>query len=166
MDGVGYIPLSRGLLALVDPDWVPILEQWNWCAVRDTRSGRFYAKRLPSRSSGLPRVHIHMARVVLGMDLHGMSLVPDHINKNGLDNRSLNLRLATNAENLRNRGLQKNSSTGFTGVYFDKRFNRYYARIKFNGEYRHLGCFRTAQDAHARYCEEAIKLHGEFYCAA
>lgn len=164
-DGIGYIPLTKGLLAIVDPEWVPLLEQYNWCAVLDARSGGYYAKRTPSRSSGLPRQHINMARVILGMDLYSTDLVPDHINKNKLDNRSVNLRVATKAENLRNRGIQRNSTTGLTGAYLDKRWNRYTARIKFNRKYIHLGCFATAQEAHERYCEAARKLHGEFYCA-
>jgi hypothetical protein len=165
-DGIGHIPLTQGLLALVDPSWVPLLERWNWCAVLDARSGEHYAKRVSSRSEGLPRKHIHMARVVLGMGLYGTDFVPDHINRNKLDNRRENLRESTNAENLRNRGVQRNSTTGFTGVYLDKRWNRYTAKIKFNRKYVHLGCFATAEEAHARYCEEARKLFGEFYCAA
>jgi len=165
-DGIGYIPLTKGLLALVDPPWVPILEQWNWCAVLDVRSGEHYAKRLPSRSADLRRQHINMARVILGMDLYGSEILPDHINRIKLDNRSDNLRVATRAENQHNRGVQKNSSTGFKGVHFDKRFKRYYARIKVNGEYIHLGCYRTIQEAYARYCAAALELHGEFACAA
>lgn len=100
-----------------------------------------------------------------GMGLYGTDFVPDHINRNKLDNRRENLRESTNAENLRNRGVQRNSTTGFTGVYLDKRWNRYTAKIKFNRKYVHLGCFATAEEAHARYCEEARKLFGEFYCA-
>lgn len=163
-DGIGYIPLTKGLLAIVDPWWVPILEQWNWFAKLDVRSGEHYAGRHTSRTLG-PRRYIHLARVVLGMSLDDTD-VPDHINKNKLDNRESNLRTSTIAENLRNRGLQKNSSTGFKGVYFDKRNGWYYARIKFNGKYTHLGCRRTALEAYELYCAKARELYGEFFCAA
>jgi hypothetical protein len=165
IDDIGYIPLSKGLVAIVNPHWVPFLEQWNWCAKLDARSGTHYAGRMRSRKLG-PTRYIHMARVILGMSLDDKEHVPDHINKNKLDCRVENLRVATLAENQRNQGIQKNNSTGFTGVYFDKRFNRYYARIKFNGKYTHLGCYKNAEEAHARYCEEARKLFGKFYCAA
>lgn len=162
--GIGYIPLTRGLVAMVDPDMVPVLEQWNWFAKLDPRSGEHYAGRFPSRTLG-PRKYIHMARVVMGMDLRTEDVLPDHKNRNKLDNRRENLRPASHAENLRNRGVQKNSSTGFKGAYFDKRNNWYYARIKVYGKYTHLGCRRSAQEAHLLYCEAARKLHGEFYCA-
>lgn len=106
-----------------------------------------------------------MARVVLEMDMDTEEVLPDHINKNKLDNRRSNLREATPSENLCNRRLQRNSFTGFKGVYFDKRNDWYYARIKMNGKFVHLGCRRTAQEAHELYCESARKLHGEFFCA-
>lgn len=160
---VGYIPLTKGLTAIVDPDMVSFLEQWNWFAKLDPRSGDHYAGRFPSRTLG-PRRYIHMARVILGMSLDG-ERVPDHINKNKLDNRKENLRPATNAENLRNRRLQSNSSTGLKGVYLDKRNGWYYARIKFNRKYAHLGCRRTAEEAYALYCAKAKELYGEFFCA-
>jgi hypothetical protein len=107
-----------------------------------------------------------MARVVLGMSLDDKENVPDHINRNKLDNRQGNLRIITSAQNLLNRGVQKNNSTGFKGVYFDKRFNLYYARIKVSGKSVHLGCRRTAQEAHELWCEEARKIRGDFFYAA
>lgn len=165
IDGIGYIPLSKGLLAIVDPEWIPILEQWNWCAKLDARSGEHYAGRLSSRKLG-PTRYIHMARVILEMSIDDKEHVPDHINRNKLDNRTENLRVVTCTENLQNRGVQKNSSTGLKGVYFDKRFNCYYARIKVNGKFMHLGCRRTAQEAHELWCEAARKLRGEFFYAA
>ena len=45
----------------------------------------------------------------------------DHINGNGLDNRKFNLRLCTRTQNNQNRRTNKNSSTGFKGVQYDKR---------------------------------------------
>jgi hypothetical protein len=165
IDGVGYIPLTTGLLAIVDPSWVPVLEQWNWFAALDAKSGQHYAKRWSSRSLG-PRKHIHMACVVSGVENDSLGVMPDHINRNKLDNRFSNLRRATPVENLRNKGVQKDNASGLKGVHYSKRFDRYDACIKVDGKSKYLGRRRTAQEAHELWCEAARKLHGEFYCAA
>ena len=44
---------------------------------------------------------------------------------------------------------KKNNSTGVNGVYFDKRLNKYIARIKVKRVQHHLGCFKTLEEARA-----------------
>lgn len=64
----------------------------------------------------------------------------DHINGNKKDNRWINLREVTNAENSRNQKKQHNNS-GITGVY--KNGNRWSARLTFNGKEINLGNYKT-----------------------
>lgn len=90
-------------------------------------------------------------------------LLIDHVNGNRSDNRIVNLRLATNSQNLCNRGLQKNSTTGFRGVSFEKRKRLFEAHIKINGKKKFLGYFRTAEEASVVYERAAQRLHGAFY---
>ena len=86
----------------------------------------------------------------------------DHINENKDDNRLSNLRLATNRQNARNRGKQKNNKSGFKGVCWMKQSKRWVAQICVDGTQTYLGLFDTPEEAHAVYCIAAEKHHGEF----
>ena len=71
----------------------------------------------------------------------------DHINNNFDDYRKINLRICSNAENNRNRGLQKNNTSGYPGVNWVKREQKWRARIKVDGKEQHLGLFSDINDA-------------------
>jgi len=86
----------------------------------------------------------------------------DHINLNGLDNRWENLRLATNAENMRNSGRRSTNTTGRKGVHFCHMTGRYRAQIWVNYKRIELGRFDTVEEAGAAYEAAAHKHHGEF----
>lgn len=86
----------------------------------------------------------------------------DHINGNRSDNRIVNLRLATNAENLRNRSKPKNNVSGFKGVSWIERYQKWQATIKFDGKNKFLGRFDTREDAADAYNQAALKHHGDF----
>lgn len=74
----------------------------------------------------------------------------DHINRNVFDNRRTNLRLCDNSTNGHNRGLFKNNTSGFKGVYFDKYHKKWRAEIK---KYKKifLGYFKTKEEAVLAY---------------
>lgn len=71
----------------------------------------------------------------------------DHINGNRSDDRPGNLREATPTENMRNRKKQKNNSSGVCGVSFHVGRQKYEARIRADGVRKHLGMFRTLNEA-------------------
>jgi hypothetical protein len=88
----------------------------------------------------------------------------DHVNGDKRDNRWANLREATVGQNLRNQ-TSTTSKSGFRGVTFDrasKRVKRWIAKIKHEGRVRQIGYFHTAEEAHAAYRAESLRLHGEF----
>lgn len=86
----------------------------------------------------------------------------DHINGNTSDNRIVNLREATNSQNMMNRKLNANSQSGAKGVSFHQGSQRWRARLQLNGKRIHLGDFKNKEAAEIAY-EAAAKRHfGEF----
>lgn len=75
------------------------------------------------------------------------SEIVDHINMNKLDNRKCNLRIADKKINSINRGLQSNNKTGYKGVYHDRRYGTWNARVTVNRKTIHLGTFQTKEEA-------------------
>src|SRR3990167_818248 len=53
----------------------------------------------------------------------------DHIDRNSLNNCRNNLRFVSHAENMANRKLQKNNSSGYAGVTFLPKHNKWVARL-------------------------------------
>lgn len=144
------IPLTRGLVALVDDeDAERVLAAGSWYA----RSGgsTFYAERnAPTRAGRRGRLGLH--KFLTGFDL------TDHINGNGLDNRRANLRQATHAENSRNRRRARNNTSGFKGVSFHKGKSKWHASMR----RQHLGYFRTPEVAAIAYDLAVREAYGEF----
>lgn len=69
----------------------------------------------------------------------------DHINGIRTDNRIANLRDTDNATNGKNQRLGRNNRSGVNGVLFDR--GKWVARIKVGGVTKHLGRFKSLEDA-------------------
>lgn len=84
----------------------------------------------------------------------------DHINGDPSDNRIANLRDVPPIVNSQNKSRpQRNSTTGYLGVS-KSRSGGYRASVQIKGRSFYLGTFDTAEQAHARYLEEAGALRG------
>ncbi|MNT54080.1 AP2 domain protein [compost metagenome] len=102
-----------------------------------------------------------MHRQIMGLSFGDPNMV-DHVNGNKLDNRRGNLRLCIKSENMHNRRAQKNNTSGFKGVSFDRRSGKFRAQIVVNKRHVHIGYYVNAEAAHAAYCVAAEKLHGQY----
>lgn len=134
-----------------------------WGRRRMDRPAGCFNKRDGYLLIGIDRV-VYQAHRLAWLYVHGSMPrgVIDHANGNGLDNRLSNLRAASQAQNLQNRGKQTNNTSGFKGVYLHSQNKRWVARITVNGRCHALGCYSTPEEAHAAYSAAALRLHGPF----
>lgn len=155
------IPLTRGFVAVVDVVDSD-LALFNW-RTGGNQSDRHYAVRWQYFEGN--RCLLSMHRVILERILGRVLLKDeecDHRDLNTLNNCRSNLRIATRAQQGANRGLGKGNTSGFKGVYLNKRNGRWIAHIKVMGKHKMLGAYATPEEAHAAYCDAAVKYFGEF----
>lgn len=108
------------------------------------------------------KMHLYMHRLIAGA---GPKEVVDHINRDTLDNRASNLRIADPSQNGANRiGDRRRfgTSSSYKGVSWDKSRNKWQAMIHVNGRTRALGRFALEDDAAKAYNAAAIDAWGEF----
>jgi hypothetical protein len=160
-NGIGYIPLTQGQIATVDPEDVGRLSQYNWCAVWSPQTQSYYAFRNKFLEPDRHKVLEGMHRFVLGLGDDDERNV-DHENHDTLYNRKTNLRPADDFQNTRNARIRKDNKTGFKGV--THRGKKYQAGIRVNGKRKHLGTCDTAEEARILYENAAKELHQEFAC--
>ena len=84
----------------------------------------------------------------------------DHKDRNPLNNRRSNLRIATSSQNKIN--LIRKNPSGFRGIYWNKDNLNWRARIQYKHSTHEIGSFSNKEDAARAYNEHAVKLHGEF----
>ena len=85
----------------------------------------------------------------------------DHINHNTSDNRWLNIRLATASDNMKNKSVRKDNTSGVCGVYWDKKSAKWHSEIRNKGRKYSLGRFEELKDAIAarKSGEEKYNFH-------
>lgn len=71
----------------------------------------------------------------------------DHINGDRSDNRWCNLRSVTRSENMKNRAIGSNNTSGVMGVTWCEQFGKWRVRINVNGDRMSLGLYSSFEDA-------------------
>ena len=94
--------------------------------------------------------------------MDGKDEVVDHINHNKADNRKSNLRVVTYSQNSMNMSLSKSNTSGVTGVFWNKRQQKWVAAITVNHKKIWLGAFNVFNEAVKARKEAEEKYFGEY----
>ncbi len=145
------IELTKGHKAIVDDEDYEWLSKFKWHAATSNEGGYVCAARWQKLDSGKRR-YLRMATAIMettGLRLAGLEV--DHISRHSLDNRRLNLRVVTKAENCRNKGHYRNNTSGVKGVSWNAETKNWRASKKIDGRLKHIGLFPSIEEAKAAY---------------
>jgi hypothetical protein len=160
LDGeeVAYIDLAYGHFAIINRLDLSVVQQYPYWRTHTDKNGVLRV-RTWAYPNGV-KTEIQMGRLILGLE-KGDPLKVDHWNRNPLDNRRKNLRVATNQQNCCNSERPRGYS-GLQGVTWHSPTKQWRARISVKLKRLHLGLFPTKELAYEAYKEAAKKYHGEF----
>lgn len=156
-----YLPLNKPKYgkrkyALIHVDDVERVSRHKWFAIPGHKT--FYARATSTK--GLPIHHMLLHAFIMRAEKGDRF---DHINGDGLDNRKDNLRLASAAENSRNKFKTASAhvTSKFKGVSLSSG-GRWFAQIKMEGQPQSLGMFDSEEEAAHAYDAAAVRLFGQF----
>lgn len=151
MSAFALLPLCGGKAhAIVDPEDYASLARYKW----DINS-QGYAQRRARNAGARKTVFVH--REVVGAK---PGEIVDHVNRNPLDCRKANLRIATPTQNNMNQRAPRRKKHGvrFKGVYKNRKGKTYSAKLCG----KHVGNFPTEVEAAQAYNKAALAAFGEF----
>lgn len=160
--GVREIPLTKGMVALVNTERYDELNKISWRAGKNGRT--YYARGRITQSDGTI-IRVEMHRIILSQMI-GRPLADheytDHVNGNGLDNRDENLRLSTFIQNMQNKRPELNKKSKYKGVAWHEKAGKWRAYITCNKKVIFLGFYAIEEQAARAYNKKALELFGEF----
>ena len=149
-----YISLTQNKFAIVDDEDFDILNQYSWCKTGGTKN---YACNC--KFGLMHRFIINLHNIFIPRDYE-----IDHINQNGFDNRKLNLRVCKRYQNRHNSKININNSSGYKGVFYEKRSKLWKSVIIIDNKLINLGIFSSSRLAGIAYQLAAKKFLKDFNC--
>ena len=155
-----FIPTTRGVVAVVDFDEYHKVRGRKWYAAFN-RHGKLtrIATKVPAPERGklkngfTKQRTVLMHRILMGLDSfdakpEGLShRYVDHADGNPANNRRSNLRKCFHADNQKNRGAQRNSTSNYRGVSWHKNAGKWRAMAFYKGKQHHIGLYTNEIEA-------------------
>lgn len=118
----------KNIEILIDIKNIERINKYKWYLKYDDTVKNYYIYTW-ERNNYFNRKSISLHRFIMNT---AKNMECDHINRNTLDNREINLRNVTQIENLQNKGFYKNNKSGYKYIYWSKVYKIYICEIKRN----------------------------------
>lgn len=128
-----------------------------WFAGFDDSGKRYYIHGKDRRGGVNKTILLH--RYIMDCP-EGM--VVDHIDRDSLNNRRENLRIVSPGENMQNRKIHRNNTSGVRGVSWYKKTGQWRVQLSLNGKMKNLGLFDHFDDA-VTVAKAAYEDHMPYY---
>jgi hypothetical protein len=154
--------INDGKEIFLDEEDLDLYNKYKWSPLQVSKNSKsFYLVRISSKSVKNKRrsLTIYFHREIMKAKLGELI---DHKDTNTLNNQKENLRICTYSQNQRNSKLRKDNTSGYKGVSWKKKRNKWVAKISINSKQKHLGYFNDPKLAHDAYCKAAIEYFGDF----
>lgn len=148
------LTLQNSRLAAIIDDDMGHLAQFKWYLMP---SGYVIRSLYENKAKRTIRLHREVFGAQRGQEL-------DHVNRDKLDNRRSNLRLASRQTNCANVPPSRRNGSGYKGVHrrLDMPHAPWRAAIRIDGALRHLGNYASREEAAKAYDRAASVAFGEF----
>lgn len=151
------VPLTQNYFYIIDKEDYEIVKDYKWRILKG-KTNIYAIAHFKNDKNG----YLYMHRLIMNFPEE----LIDHKNRNGLDNRRENLRIANKSLNAVNspKHPRNMKSSIYKGVVPQKKKGiiKWCANIKVNNKNYFLGTFRTEKMAAIIYNIWAKKVHGEF----
>lgn len=152
------LKLTQGQTTILDLEDYEKIKNYNWYASYDKKGRTFYCRVNVMKNKKWYCYILH--RIILQITNSRTQI--DHKNHNTLDNRKENLRICMNGENNRNVRKQRRNTSGYKGVSFHVRRNKWQVSICVNNKLLYLGLFSDPKEGAKIYDKAAKYYFGEF----
>ena len=150
--------LTQGMFSKVDLEDFEYLKLITWNATKATNSTGYYVSGGGTNKNSAFKMHQYLA----GIHRKSVGFEVDHKNRDALDNRKYNLRLATRHQqqlNLTRTRFLSSEGRGFHGVRLNRNKTRFQAwYTDKNNKWKNVGMFSDVESA-ARARDKAVYQH-------